>query len=279
MSKAFTAHGRRLSIKLGWWPREKQVLQTLLCARSSANSWSFAFESKARAASRAPSRQGAQQRAFTPSNSWIGSPTATQTAQPAASSGSVPQAPVQHQLLLQLLHLRRELSVLMHGCYPGPVQIQVQSAQISDLMQIVKGLGRLQDRLWLLLRRPSAQAEEKTGDESASIEVDKDTGGVRHAKAEQYLPMLNTRRWSRSSKINYWTEYVEAISSWLALLDDFCRALHITDSIVRQNALERSSCKKLEISQQTQAEPGFFPAWSGCCATSRTAVDGCSVWV
>ena len=53
------------------------------------------------------------------------------------------------------------------------------------------------------------------------MEVDKDTGGVRHNKAEQYLPkipMLNFEKMvSRSSEINYWTEFVEGISSWLAL--------------------------------------------------------------
>ena len=79
------------------------------------------------------------------------------------------------------------------------------------------------------------------------MEVDKDTGGVRHSKAEQYLPkipMLNYEKMvSRSSEINYWTEYVEAISSWLALLDDFYPVelyrASITDSVVRQDALEK----------------------------------------
>ena len=41
------------------------------------------------------------------------------------------------------------------------------------------------------------------------MEVDKDTGGVRHSKAEQYLPkipMLNYEKMvSRSSEINYWS--------------------------------------------------------------------------
>ena len=128
-------------------------------------------------------------------------------------------------------------------------QIQAQSAQISDLMQIVKGLGRLQEQTLAASTQatPATGAEEKTGDESAPMEVDKDTGGVRHSKAEQYLPkipMLNYEKMvSRSSEINYWTEYVEAISSWLALLDDFYPVelyrASITDSVVRQDALEK----------------------------------------
>ena len=126
--------------------------------------------------------------------------------------------------------------------------IQAQS-QISDLMQIVKGLGRLQEQTLAASTQatPATGAEEETGDESAPMEVDKDTGGVRHSKAEQYLPkipMLNCEKMvSRSSEINYWTEYVEAISSWLALLDDFYPVelyrASITDSVVRQDALEK----------------------------------------
>ena len=116
-------------------------------------------------------------------------------------------------------------------------------------MQIVKGLGRLQEQTLAASTQatPATGAEEKTGDESAPMEVDKDTGGVRHSKAEQYLPkipMLNYEKMvSRSSEINYWTEYVEAISSWLALLDDFYPVelyrASITDSVVRQDALEK----------------------------------------
>ncbi|OLP85402.1 hypothetical protein AK812_SmicGene33605 [Symbiodinium microadriaticum] len=116
-------------------------------------------------------------------------------------------------------------------------------------MQIVKGLGRLQEQTLAASTQatPATGAEEKTGDESAPMEVDKDTGGVRHSKAEQYLPkipMLNCEKMvSRSSEINYWTEYVEAISSWLALLDDFYPVelyrASITDSVVRQDALEK----------------------------------------
>ena len=79
------------------------------------------------------------------------------------------------------------------------------------------------------------------------MEVDKDTGGVRHNKAEQYLPkipMLNFEKMvSRSSEINYWTEFVEGISSWLALLDDFYPVelyrASITKEVVLQNSLEK----------------------------------------
>ena len=154
-------------------------------------------------------------------------------------------------------------------------------------MQIVKGLGRLQEQTLAASTQatPATGAEEKTGDESAPMEVDKDTGGVRHSKAEQYLPkipMLNYEKMvSRSSEINYWTEYVEAISSWLARLLP-SRALQSEYHRFRCASGcfgERPSCKKLEVPQPTQAKPRFFPAWSGCCATSRTAADGCSVWV
>ena len=128
-------------------------------------------------------------------------------------------------------------------------QIQAQSTQISELMQIVKGLGRLQEQTLAASTKttPATGAEEKTGDDATPMEVDKDTGGVRHSKAEQYLPkipMLNYEKMvSRSSEINYWTEFVEAISSWLALLDDFYPVelyrASITDAVVRQDALEK----------------------------------------
>ena len=89
-------------------------------------------------------------------------------------------------------------------------QIQAQSAQISELVQIVKGLGRLQEQTLNV---------SKGVEDPAPMEVDKDTGGVRHSKAEQYLPKIPTLNFekmvSRSSEINYWTEFVEGISSWL----------------------------------------------------------------
>ena len=127
-------------------------------------------------------------------------------------------------------------------------QIQAQSAQITELMQIVKGLGRFQEQtLAASSTKSAAGAAEKSREEPAPMEVDKDTGGVRHNKAEQYLPkipMLNFEKMvSRSSEINYWTEFVEGISSWLALLDDFYPvALYrasVTDSVVRQDTLEK----------------------------------------
>ena len=79
------------------------------------------------------------------------------------------------------------------------------------------------------------------------MEVDKDTGGVRHNKAENYLlkiPMLSHEKMtSRASEINYWSEYVESVTSWLALLDDFYpielyRAV-ITPNPIQQEALEK----------------------------------------
>ena len=209
--------------------------------------------SRARAASRAPSRPGGQQRALTPIKSWIGSPTATQTTQPpAASSGSLPQALVAAPVAAPVASPATgtfSAEAAMGVIQAQSAQIQAQSTQISDLMQIVKGLGRLQEQTLAASTQatPATGAEEKTGDESAPMEVDKDTGGVRHSKAEQYLPkipMLNYDKMvSRSSEINYWTEYVEAISSWLALLDDFYPVelyrASITDSVVRQDALEK----------------------------------------
>ena len=159
-----------------------EALQTRL-ARFSADSWLFAFESQSRL--KAPSRPKAQQRALTPINSWIGSPTATQPAQGAC-----------HKLLLQhQLHSPSTEAFQMRPWVlsrPSSAQIQAQSAQISDLMQIVKGLGRLQEQTLVASTQatPATGAEEKTGDESAPMEVDKDTGGVRHSKAEQYLPKI-----------------------------------------------------------------------------------------
>ncbi|OLP95597.1 hypothetical protein AK812_SmicGene22251 [Symbiodinium microadriaticum] len=93
-----------------------------------------------------------------------------------------------------------------------------------------------------------------------SLEVSRGSGAWLLATLQQILlGCCSQRVWhgvektavhSRSSEINYWTEYVEAISSWLALLDDFYPVelyrASITDSVVRQDALEK--------------------AWSGCCA-------------
>ena len=175
-----------------------------------------------------------------------------ETEEPAASSGSVSQAPAAVPVAAPVATPSTgafSADAAMGVIQAQSAQIQAQSAQISDLMQIVKGLGRLQEQTLAASSQatPATGAEEKTGDESTPMEVDKDTGGVRHSKAEQYLPkipMLNYEKMvSRSSEINYWTEYVEAISSWLALLDDFYPVelyrASITDSVVRQDALEK----------------------------------------
>ena len=205
--------------------------------------------SRARGLSRAPSRTGATQRPLTPINSWIGSPTGGQTQQQqAASSGSLPQASAAAPVAAPTSGAF-SAEAAMGVIQAQSAQIQAQSTQISELMQIVKGLGRLQEQTLAASTKttPATGAEEKTGDDATPMEVDKDTGGVRHSKAEQYLPkipMLNYEKMvSRSSEINYWTEFVEAISSWLALLDDFYPVelyrASITDAVVRQDALEK----------------------------------------
>ena len=79
------------------------------------------------------------------------------------------------------------------------------------------------------------------------MEVEKDTGGVRRHKAEQYLPKIPMpafdKMTTRANEINYWSEFVESVNSWLALLDDFYpielyRAT-VTDRVVRQDSLEK----------------------------------------
>ena len=91
----------------------------------------------------------------------------------------------------------------------------------------------------------SSTAQDDQG--SAPMEVEKDTGGVRHHKAEQYLPKIPMlafdKMTTRANEINYWSEFVESVNSWLALLDDFYpielyRAT-ITDHVVRQDSLEK----------------------------------------
>ena len=90
----------------------------------------------------------------------------------------------------------------------------------------------------------AATGAETVGD---PMEVDKDTGGVRHNKAENYLPKIPTlsheKMGTRASEIANWAEFTESISSWLALLDDFYpvelyRAT-ITDVQINQNSLEK----------------------------------------
>ena len=131
--------------------------------------------------------------------------------------------------------------------------IQTQSQQIADLVQLVKGLSELQAAALTSggIASSSAggatQPTEQDEQGNAPMEVDRDTGGVRHHKAERYLPKIPMLAFekmnTRSNEINYWSEFVESVNSWLALLDDFYpmelyRAT-ITNNVVRQDGLER----------------------------------------
>ena len=133
--------------------------------------------------------------------------------------------------------------------------VQAQSQQISELVQLVKSLGELQAAS--LAREAVASTAVPSGTAGAAtssdfvggdpMEVDRDTGGVRHNKAENYLPKIpmlsHEKMGARASEIATWAEFVENISSWLALLDDFYpvelyRAT-ITDVQINQNTLEK----------------------------------------
>ena len=131
--------------------------------------------------------------------------------------------------------------------------IQAQSQQIAELVQLAKGLGELQaaaavQKAASPIAAGSGDAPGASGsDEAAPMDVDKDTGGVRHYKAESYLPkipMLNFEKMvTRASEISHWSEFVEGVTSWLALLGDFYpielyRAT-ITETVVRQDTLEK----------------------------------------
>ena len=129
--------------------------------------------------------------------------------------------------------------------------VQAQSQQISELVQLVKNLGEMQAAS-LARGAVSASAGASgtaTGAETVGdpMEVDRDTGGVRHNKAENYLPKIpmlsHEKMGTRASEIANWAEFTESISSWLALLDDFYpvelyRAT-ITDVQINQNSLEK----------------------------------------
>ena len=133
--------------------------------------------------------------------------------------------------------------------------IQAQSQQIQDLVQLVKGLGELQAQSLVSATQRTSSQEGPTyigGEQSEAMEVDKDTGGVRHNKAENYLPKIpmlsHEKMTSRASEINYWSEYVESVTSWLALLDDFYpielyRAV-ITPNPIQQEALEKGQAAR-----------------------------------
>ena len=124
--------------------------------------------------------------------------------------------------------------------------------QIADLVQLLKGLTELQAALTSGgIASSSAggatQPTEQDEQGSAPMEVDRDTGGVRHHKAEQYLPKIPMLAFekmnTRSNEINYWSEFVESVNSWLALLDDFypmeLYRTTVTNNVVRQDGLER----------------------------------------
>ena len=230
-------------------PRRPADLPLQTCGRSPSRAGAA---TPARSASRAATPARSASRAATTGQSAFVSPASPPQQQQAtaSSSGSVPQVPVAAAPSSAVagsgtLSSDAALSVIQ----AQSSQIQAQSAQISELMQIVKGLGRLQEQTLAASSSPkaTAEAEEKNSEGATPMEVDKDTGGVRHNKAVQYLPkipMLNFEKMvSRSSEINYWTEFVEGISSWLALLDDFYPVelyrASITKEVVLQNSLEK----------------------------------------
>ena len=124
--------------------------------------------------------------------------------------------------------------------------MQAQSQQISELVQLVKSLGELQAAS--LARGTVVPGVASVSSGEATVQpMEVDTGGVRHNKAENYLPKIPSlsfeKMGTRAGEIATWAEYVESISSWLALLDDFYpvelyRAT-ITDVQGNQNALEK----------------------------------------
>ncbi|CAE7605206.1 unnamed protein product [Symbiodinium natans] len=126
--------------------------------------------------------------------------------------------------------------------------VQAQSQQISQLVGLVQTLGEMQAAALTRAAETSsgmAAAASSTGPEP--MEVDKDTGGVRHSKAESYIPkipMLEYQKMTtRTSEISFWSQYVEGVMSWLSLLDDFYptelyRAM-ITPTEIQQSSLEK----------------------------------------
>ena len=97
------------------------------------------------------------------------------------------------------------------------------------------------------LANSGGAAPASSSNETQPMEVDKDTGGVRHWKAENYIPKIpmleHQKMTTRVNEISYWSQFVESLSSWLALLDDFYpqelfRAI-ITTNEIEQNSLEK----------------------------------------
>ena len=114
----------------------------------------------------------------------------------------------------------------------------------------MKGLGELQAQSLVSATQRTSPQEGPTyigGEQSEAMEVDKDTGGVRHNKAENYLPkipMLNHEKMtSRASEINYWSEYVESVTSWLALLDDFY-PIELYPAVITPNPIQQEALEK-----------------------------------
>ena len=122
--------------------------------------------------------------------------------------------------------------------------VQQQSKQIADLVELVKAMSQLQAAN---LANSGGAAPASSSNETQPMEVDKDTGGVRHWKAESYIPKIpmleHQKMTTRVNEISYWSQFVESLSSWLALLDDFYpqelfRAI-ITTNEIEQNSLEK----------------------------------------
>ena len=123
--------------------------------------------------------------------------------------------------------------------------VQQQSKQIADLVDLVQGMTQLQ-----VANDNSGSAQGQAAGSSTDpepMEVEKDTGGVRHWKAENYIPKIpvldHQKMTTRVLEISHWSQFVESLSFWMALLDDFCpkelyRAI-ITPTEIEQNSLEK----------------------------------------
>ena len=127
-------------------PRRPADLPLQTCGRSPSRAGAA---TPARSASRAATPARSASRAATTGQSAFVSPASPPQQQQAtaSSSGSVPQVPVAAAPLSAVagsgtLSSDAALSVIQ----AQSSQIQAQSAQISELMQIVKGLGRLQEQ-------------------------------------------------------------------------------------------------------------------------------------
>ena len=123
--------------------------------------------------------------------------------------------------------------------------VKQQSQQIADLVELMKSMTQLQ-----LANSSSAGGQGQAAASSTDpepMEVDRDTGGVRHWKAENYIPKIPLLEYqkmtTRALEISHWSQFVESLSSWLALLDDFYpKELYgaiITSIEIEQNSLEK----------------------------------------